>query len=438
MSAASKKSGKAAKEVPVFHPRDMVLSKLKGYPAWPSMVVDPESVNAAVLKERPRAGKPYCVRFFPKGDYAWLPPREVSKLTLPMVRSFIADPAKKKGELLEGYETCLDIPSWEARVATASAAVDDTQDELEDEYDEGESASVLAGKTGKKRKRATGESASAKGPSKKANGAKEKGKKVGKNGTKSKAMVESEDEDGEERRQSPPPAKKAKKGKEEEEDPELLNDPEAQKVREWRHKLQKMFLGKTPAKDEDMPSADTLLKTVEDYDKMEIKYLQFSKIAKVMRHITGLEGIPRNDEFKFSDRAQVLVDKWGTMIGKGGKGDHQPTKAEESKADAKTEKPATNGTGAGAESPMDQDAPAPAATTNGVAKEEEAGADADADADVAVPEVNGAEVPAAADDAVKADAAGDVTMGDEEKSKTPAADADVAMDDAKEESAPAS
>lgn len=431
MSTASKKSGKAAKEVPVFHPRDMVLSKLKGYPAWPSMVVDPESVNEAVRRERPRAGKPYCVRFFPKGDYAWLPPREVSKLTMTAVRNYIDDSSKKKGELLEGYETCLNIPEWEARVASNSVPADDTQDELEDEY-EGESASVLAGKTNKKRKRAAGESASAK-KGKETKGKETKGKKAsGKNGAgKSKAMVESEDEDGEERRQSPPPAKKAKKGKEEEEDPELLNDPEAQKVREWRHKLQKMFLGKTPAKDEDMPSADALLKTVEDYDKMEIKYLQFSKIAKVMRHITGLDGIPRNDEFKFSDRAQVLVDKWSTMIGKGGKG--EPTK-EESKADVKAEeKPTTNGNGAraGDESPMDQDA-----ATNGDVKE--AGADADADADVAAPEVNGAPAPAATEDAVKADVAGDVTMGDEEKTKTPAADADVAMDDAKDESAPAS
>ncbi|TFK97410.1 hypothetical protein BDV98DRAFT_262336 [Pterulicium gracile] len=395
MSTASKKSGKAAKEVPVFHPRDMVLSKLKGYPAWPSMVVDPESVNEAVRRERPRAGKPYCVRFFPKGDYAWLPPREVSKLTMTAVRNYIDDSSKKKGELLEGYETCLNIPEWEARVASNSVPADDTQDELEDEY-EGESASVLAGKTNKKRKRAAGESASAK-KGKETKGKETKGKKAsGKNGAgKSKA------------------------------------DPEAQKVREWRHKLQKMFLGKTPAKDEDMPSADALLKTVEDYDKMEIKYLQFSKIAKVMRHITGLDGIPRNDEFKFSDRAQVLVDKWSTMIGKGGKG--EPTK-EESKADVKAEeKPTTNGNGAraGDESPMDQDA-----ATNGDVKE--AGADADADADVAAPEVNGAPAPAATEDAVKADVAGDVTMGDEEKTKTPAADADVAMDDAKDESAPAS
>ena len=70
--------------------REIVLAKIRGYPAWPGMVrailrvahataladascalmqvVDPEAVPSAVTNERPKGGKSYCVRFFPAGD----------------------------------------------------------------------------------------------------------------------------------------------------------------------------------------------------------------------------------------------------------------------------------------------------------------------------------------------------------------------------------
>lgn len=43
---------------------------------------------------------------------------------------------------------------------------------------------------------------------------------------------------------------------------------------------------------------------------------QFSKIGKVMRHIAALtaDKVPRDDEFKFRDRAKVLVDKWQRIL----------------------------------------------------------------------------------------------------------------------------
>jgi hypothetical protein len=94
-----------------------------------------------------------------------------------------------------------------------------------------------------------------------------------------------------------------------------------------------------------MPALDTLFTTVENYDQINIQYLsvclfshpllnlrlhltmtrdnllppvaQFSKIGKVMRHIAALpsEKVPRDDEFKFRERAKVLVDKWHQVLG---------------------------------------------------------------------------------------------------------------------------
>ncbi|KAJ7511050.1 hypothetical protein B0H11DRAFT_866205 [Mycena galericulata] len=67
-------------------------------------------------------------------------------------------------------------------------------------------------------------------------------------------------------------------------------NPEALKVHEWRHKLQKTFLSsnKSLPKEDEMPAVDTLFTTVEGYLNMNIDYLTFSKIGKVMRHINLL------------------------------------------------------------------------------------------------------------------------------------------------------
>jgi hypothetical protein len=88
-----------------------------------------------------------------------------------------------------------------------------------------------------------------------------------------------------------------------------------------------------------MPTLDNLFTTIESYDQMNIQYLsvrlfpqnletvlrfvayrcywsQSSKIGKVMRHIAALtvDKVPKDDEFKFRDRAKVLVDKWHQIL----------------------------------------------------------------------------------------------------------------------------
>ena len=65
-----------------------------------------------------------------------------------------------------------------------------------------------------------------------------------------------------------------------------------------------------------MATYDELFSTVEAYDKINIQYLQFSKIGKVMRHITVLtdDKVPRDDEFKFRERAKALVDQWHQVL----------------------------------------------------------------------------------------------------------------------------
>ncbi|KAJ3533773.1 hypothetical protein NMY22_g7199 [Coprinellus aureogranulatus] len=107
---------------------------------------------------------------------------------------------------------------------------------------------------------------------------------------------------------SPPPPLAANQG-------DAGSSPENVRVKDWRHKLQKTFLGKVPPKDEDMPDIDALFKTVEGTE-VGIEGLQYSKIGKVMRHIAALapSKVPRDAEFKFRERAKALVERWQGVL----------------------------------------------------------------------------------------------------------------------------
>ncbi|KAF9456049.1 hypothetical protein BDZ94DRAFT_1276644 [Collybia nuda] len=345
----SKKAAKAApKTVSSYETRDVVLGKVRGFPPWPGMVVDPDSVPEQVAKERPGSKKAtfYCVQFFPTGDYAWLVAKDMSKLQTHEIQSYISEPFKKSGDLLQGYRIALDPTQWEEEraMATHEAFEEEANAEVDQLESDTEGLKKAAKIATKKRKRESDAASlppstkAKKAPKTKKESAEPKPKKQPtkgrKNGTnKSKAMVESEDEgedeaeaeaEGEDdgdagpsKKTSPPPPKKAKRDKEEDgDDSKLADDPEAIKVREWRHRLQKAFLGKGIPKEEDTPSLDTLFTTVETYDKISVQYLQFSKIGKVMRHIAVLtdDKVPRDAEYHFRERAKSLVDRWHQVL----------------------------------------------------------------------------------------------------------------------------
>ncbi|EMD33848.1 hypothetical protein CERSUDRAFT_117909 [Gelatoporia subvermispora B] len=452
-------SKKGAKTEPEQHytVRDIVLAKVRGFPPWPGMVVDPDSVPENVLTERPHTAKSkkgnwYCVRFFPAGDYAWIVPKDISKLQEHEIQAYINEPAKKSADLLQGYRIALDPTKWEAelesaRVAALDAEADAEVDQLEDDDAEEDAEDDGEAKKAKPKKRKRDSDAAATKPKPKPKAKKEAGEpaakkkpaatpaKGKKNGAKSKAMVESEDEGGAEPegedagpsgRASPPPTKKAKRDKEDEEgDASLEKDPEAQKVRDWRHKLQKAFLNtKAVPKDEDMPGLDRLFSTVESYDGMNIQYLQFSKIGKVMRHIYALtpEKVPRDDEFKFRDRAKSLVDKWQGILNA-----HKANGAPESKpaangaqTDAKSvpvesadAEPATNGKDEGKDESKPEEAEklevAESAAPAEPAKDDAPAPEADA---MAVDKPAAAEDASAAADAADESVLADVTMSE--------------------------
>ncbi|KAI0674894.1 hypothetical protein C8Q78DRAFT_508117 [Trametes maxima] len=417
----SKKGAKTQNKEQSYDVRDIVLAKVRGFPPWPGMIVDPDSVPEAVAKERPNAktkkGNWYCVRFFPAGDYAWIVPKDISRLQQHEIQAYIAEPYKRSGDLLKGYRIALDPKAWEEERDAAAAEQQEQEDNAEvdqldsDGEEEADDDDEDKKKKTKKRKResdaapvrtkAKAKKDSAEPASKKRAAGAAKGKK---NGPKSKALVESEDEGGAEegeregsgpsKRSSPPPAKKAKR--DEDADSPLMNDPEALKVREWRHKLQKAFLNnKAAPKEDDMPALDQLFSTVENYENMTIEYLTFSKIGKVMRHIHALsdDKVPRDDEFKFRERAKVLVDKWHDVLKANGAPESKPaTNGTRKAADAEDAAASPNGKENGTETKengtasMEVDADAKGETESAAADENSKPADEDAPANGAADE----------------------------------------------------
>ncbi|PCH35978.1 hypothetical protein WOLCODRAFT_28250 [Wolfiporia cocos MD-104 SS10] len=444
----SKKGGKTQAKEQSYDVRDVVLAKVRGYPPWPGMIVDPDSVPENVQNERPNAktkkGNWYCVRFFPAGDYAWMVPKDISKLQQHEIEAYINEPYKRSGDLLAGYRIALNPAKWEeereaqrveAAEEEANAEIDQLDSDGEDEADDGEEKKSKSKKRkrdadaapAKSKAKAKPKKGSAEPANKKRAGSAKAGKK---NGAKSKAMVESEDDGGVEaededagpsKQTSPPPVKKTKREKEGEDDAEaaLAGDPEAQKVRDWRHKLQKAFLNnKAVPKDEDMPALDQLFTTVETYENMSISYLSFSKIGKVMRHIHALpaEKVPRDAEFKFRERARTLVDKWHDILNA-----NKPngTAAEGAKATSNGTSPSTKAA----------DAADAGATTNGkLESPEPPKAEASNDAmDV--------DTDAKAEEPAKVEALAAVETGEAEAEGEPETNEDAPADPAADESA---
>ncbi|KZV67155.1 hypothetical protein PENSPDRAFT_755170 [Peniophora sp. CONT] len=100
---------------------------------------------------------------------------------------------------------------------------------------------------------------------------------------------------------------------------------EAQKVRRWRHNVQREMLPtdeylrqRGPLSIEIARPVDVWFKEIEAYDTMTIDHLAYSKIGKVMRHIVLLdtEALPQDvdDAFKFRKRARKLIDRWQTSL----------------------------------------------------------------------------------------------------------------------------
>lgn len=328
------KTPPATKPVPTFNDGDVVLAKVKGFSPWPSVIMDAENVPPSIKKEKPKGAGYYCVMFMPTGDFGWTTGKDISLLTEDKITKWLEN--GKKGQLYKGYELAKSPESWlverkKQLIAQAEAEANAEEDELQAEDAE---------KSSKKRKGAAEPKASRKKKADKEEDSSSKKKRATK---KRKADEESEDEK--------PSKKKAKKEEEEDETfAALANDPEAIKIKDWRHQLQRAFL-RDNAKPEasSLPEYDETFNIIENYQGLTIQYLQYSKIGKVMKKISQLEPshIPDDDgQFRFRERAAKLVTQWHQILNSNAKPTEEATvngaadKSEDAPADPEPTAPA--------------------------------------------------------------------------------------------------
>jgi hypothetical protein len=84
----------------------------------------------------------------------------------------------------------------------------------------------------------------------------------------------------------------------------------------YRHKLQKGLLSPesrpTGSKMDEMVSYLAILE--DEYQELEASIIRNTKIAKVLKIITKLTGIPRDEELKFRERCHALLGIWTKIL----------------------------------------------------------------------------------------------------------------------------
>ncbi|PWN27932.1 hypothetical protein BDZ90DRAFT_231708 [Jaminaea rosea] len=329
-----------------FKVGDVVLAKIRGFPAWPGVLVGGEQVPRDVQREKPK--DKFIIRFFPKADYHFPGHRDLTLLTRDECRAYAEDSHRKDGELKEAYKIGSAPEEWiketDAVVLEAERAREEAEMEAQENQDQLEDDDELK-------------------PEKPASGASKKKRAApAKPSTASKSKkAKTEPASGSSKAAAPVSGGAARKsagaaGEDDGEAGEL--DEDTKKVRNWRHSLQRAFLPKDrAANEEDVKDQHTIFSTVESAD-ITSEQLKATKIGKVMRKIIGLSSVPLDEVHHFKQRAEALVNKWNAVQAGGSAA--SPAIGETKAAEAKTEGTNGNGSQSAASAPAPADASASA------------------------------------------------------------------------------
>lgn len=78
-----------------FQPKDMVLAKMTGFPAWPSFVMPSDMISDAIMKAKKKTTNT-CVIFIPDGDFNWMNEKSLEILTPEKLKNKISKLPKDK------------------------------------------------------------------------------------------------------------------------------------------------------------------------------------------------------------------------------------------------------------------------------------------------------------------------------------------------------
>ncbi|KAI9172056.1 Origin recognition complex subunit 3 [Paramyrothecium foliicola] len=336
-------------------PGDHFLVKLKGFPAWPAIVCDESMLPVALINSRPVAaarpdgtyteayadgGKRVNDRSFPvmylsTNEFGWVSNTALSELSSEKAKDTITDKMRKdlraafdlavEHHSLEYYKDILKKFEEDLAEAAAAAATpkkskkgkskaDDAEDMDVDDADDG------AKPKSKKRKAEDDVAQTPQRPDsikkpkiklntsstpKTANGtATPKPKTESAAKTKSKPKKAKEGAD-----------KKSEAAKEVKMTPEERHARKEKEVLYLRHKLQRGLLTRDQQPQEsEMKQMSDFIAMLENFADLEVSIIRATKINKVLKAILKLDSIPREEEFRFKERSQGLLDKWNKLM----------------------------------------------------------------------------------------------------------------------------
>ncbi|ETN42900.1 uncharacterized protein HMPREF1541_02058 [Cyphellophora europaea CBS 101466] len=396
-------------------PGDYYFARLKSYPPWPAIVCDEDILPSTLLNTRPvttkkvdgtyneayaDGGKKVSERTFPvmflhTNEFAWIPNTDLADLDPEQCKN-----ASEKGKtkaLVAAYAVAAenhDLDHFKNMLAEHAKAMEEDEIRKHEEQQAKLEAKSKA-KADKKKRKSEPKPKAADDDEDLEMADVDDSAEVKKSSKKRKKVADSDDEAVEKPAKTPKtklklttkpqtaekpakkPAKKTEKRKskaaaedvedmpdapEEEEPPKQLDPAAQRKAREkevlfLRHRLQKGFLTRDQApQEDDMPQMSQYIKKLEDYEDLEVSIIRTTKINKVLKALIKLNTIPKDEEFAFRKRSVDLLSKWTKILGA------EPQESEDKETAKST--PATNGVhenGAGETEEAKKDEPAPAA-----------------------------------------------------------------------------
>ncbi|KAI1162365.1 hypothetical protein F5B18DRAFT_381870 [Nemania serpens] len=369
-----KKLNRKASKARIMHldakPGDHYFAKLKGFPPWPVVICEEDMLPTNMLVSRPvtaaradgtyredfadggkRAGdRTFPVMYLHTNEFSWTPNTDLSELDPSVVRDLVTSKMRKdlqaahllaaEGHDLDYYKSVLQ-EFEEQRLAKAeakkskvktpkkSSKTTNEDDDVEMEDVDDEAGEPAEKKTKSKKRKAEDESStpqrsdSVKKPKikltstatpKAANGIQSPSTKDSTKPTKAKPKSSKGGKETGNKKEKEPAAPK---------EPEL--SPEERRARKekeilfLRHRLQRGLLPREGSPvPEDMKQVSDFLAKLETFPELDVSIIRVTKINKVLKAILKLETIPKEEEFRFKPRSQVLLDKWNILLASDG------------------------------------------------------------------------------------------------------------------------
>ncbi|KAM0492421.1 hypothetical protein ACHAP8_009941 [Fusarium lateritium] len=345
----TKKASKARLTHLDAKPGDHFLVKLKGFPAWPAIICDESMLPQALVDSRPVAaarpdgtyteayadgGKRANDRTFPvmylhTNEFGWVPNTQLTELTPEKALETITEKMRKdlkeaftrasEHNDLDTYKDMLkqfqeEYIAKQQAAATPKKAKKGKAKASDEDVDMEDVDDTTTEKSKSKKRKAEDDVSTPQKPDsvkkpkiklntstpKAANGA-PKSKEDSAVKTKVKVKKTSDAKaDGNKKAKVTPEERRHQKEKE---------------VLYLRHKLQRGLLTRDQQPQEtEMEQMSEYVTMLEKLKDLEVSIIRTTKINKVLKAILKLESIPREDEFHFKDRSQVLLDKWNKLL----------------------------------------------------------------------------------------------------------------------------